>query len=155
MRQPSLTTSLMRLLAKACPVHSPSRSRAACVGAAALLLTSGAAWAQTQLLNVSYDPTRELHRDLSQEFAREWKEKTGETVVIRSSHGGSGKQARSVIDGLNADVVTLGLAADIDAIARATKKIPEDWQKRLPHNASPYTFHDRVRGQEGQSKGHP
>src|SRR4051812_4597351 len=139
MRQPSLTTSLMRLLAKARPVHSPSRSRAACVGAAAFLLTSGAAWAQTQLLNVSYDPTRELHRDLSQEFAREWKDKTGETVVIRSSHGGSGKQARSVIDGLPADVVTLALAADIDAIARATKKIPEDWQKRLPHNASPYT----------------
>ena len=139
MRQTSLTTSLMRLLAKACSLHSPSQSRAACVGAAALLLTSGAALAQTQLLNVSYDPTRELHRDLSQEFARAWKEKTGETVVIRSSHGGSGKQARSVIDGLNADVVTLGLAADIDAIARATKKIPEDWQKRLPHNASPYT----------------
>ena len=139
MRQTSLTTSLMRLLAKAGSSRVPSRSRAACVGAAALLLTSGAALAQTQLLNVSYDPTRELHRDLSQEFARAWKEKTGETVVIRSSHGGSGKQARSVIDGLNADVVTLALAADIDAIARATKKIPEDWQKRLPHNASPYT----------------
>src|SRR3954471_2375655 len=106
MRQTSLTTSLMRLLAKACSLHSPSQSRAACIGAAALLLTSGAALAQTQLLNVSYDPTRELHRDLSQEFARAWKEKTGETVVIRSSHGGSGKQARSVIDGLPADVVT-------------------------------------------------
>ena len=139
MRQTSLTTSLMRLIAKAGSSRVPSRSRAAWVGAAALLLTSGAALAQTQLLNVSYDPTRELHRDLSQEFARAWKEKTGETVVIRSSHGGSGKQARSVIDGLNADVVTLALAADIDAIARATKKIPEDWQKRLPHNASPYT----------------
>src|SRR3954462_8492654 len=108
MRQTSLTTSLMRLIAKACPVHSQSRSRAACVGAAALLLTSGAAWAKTQRLNVSYEPTCELHRDLSQEFAREWKEKTGATVLIRSSHGGSGKQARAGIDGLNADVVALG-----------------------------------------------
>src|SRR4051812_44332394 len=120
-----LTTSLARLLAKARSVPALHRSRAAWVGFAALLATSGAAWAQTQLLNVSYDPTRELHRDLSQEFAREWKEKTGETVVIRSSHGGSGKQARSVIDGLPADVVTLALAADIDAIARATNKIPD------------------------------
>src|SRR3954470_3696000 len=122
MRQFSLTTSLVRLLAKARSAPALHRSRAACVGLAALLATSGAALAQTQLLNVSYDPTRELHRDLSQEFAREWKEKTGESIVIRSSHGGSGKQARSVIDGLPADVVTLALAADIDAIARATKK---------------------------------
>src|SRR5215204_2021371 len=138
MRQTRLTTSLARLLAKARSVPALHRSRAACVGAA-LLLSSGAAWAQTQLLNVSYDPTRELHRDLSQEFAREWNEKTGETVVIRSSHGGSGKQARSGIDGLPADVVTLGLAAFFFNDTATTEKIPEDWQKRLPHNASPYT----------------
>src|SRR3712207_4191947 len=109
------------------------------LGATAMILASTGAWAQTQLLNVSYDPTRELHRELSQEFTKEWKEKTGETLVIRSSHGGSGAQARAVIDGLSADVVTLALAADIDAIARNSKKIPEDWQKRLPHNSSPYT----------------
>lgn len=138
-RQTSLTSFLLRLLALARPAAVPRRSRAARAAVAALLLSSGAAWAQTELLNVSYDPTRELHRDLSQEFARAWKEKTGETVVIRSSHGGSGKQARAVIDGLPADVVTLALAADIDAIARATNKLPADWQKRLPHNAAPYT----------------
>src|SRR3954453_21127150 len=102
MRQPSLTTSLMRLIAKACALRVPSRSRAAWVGAAALLLTSGAPWAQIQLTNVSYAPTGELHRGLSQEFAREWKEKTGETVVIRSSHGGSGKRVCSVGGGLTA-----------------------------------------------------
>jgi ABC-type sulfate transport system substrate-binding protein len=85
MRQTRLTTTFMRLLTKACSLRAPSRSRAAGIGVAALLLASGPAWAQTQLLNVSYDPTRELHRDLSQEFACAWKEKTGETVVIRSS----------------------------------------------------------------------
>jgi sulfate/thiosulfate-binding protein len=115
------------------------RSARACLVAAAILMASTGAWAQTQLLNVSYDPTRELHRDLTREFAKEWKEKSGETVVFRSSHGGSGAQARAVIDGLSADVVTLALAADIDAIARRTNKIPQDWQKRLPHNSSPYT----------------
>jgi sulfate/thiosulfate-binding protein len=97
------------------------------------------AFAQTQLLNVSYDPTRELYRDINAAFIAHWKQQTGETVVVRASHGGSGRQARSVIDGLNADVVTLALAADIDAIVKATKKIPADWQKRLPHNSSPYT----------------
>jgi sulfate/thiosulfate-binding protein len=107
--------------------------------AAGLLMLSGQAWSQTELLNVSYDPTRELYREINQAFAAEWKKQTGETVTIRTSHGGSGRQARSVIDGLNADVVTLALAGDIDEIARLTKKIPEDWQKRLPNNASPYT----------------
>jgi len=90
------------------------------------------------LLNVSYDPTRELYQAFNPEFARYWKEGTGQSVSIRQSHGGSGKQARSVIDGLDADVVTLALAYDIDAIAEKSGKLPADWQKRLPHNASPY-----------------
>jgi len=92
-----------------------------------------------ELLNVSYDPTRELYKAVNQAFAEEWKAKTGEDVTIKQSHGGSGKQARSVIDGLDADVVTLALAADIDAISKQTNKLPADWQKRLPHNSSPYT----------------
>lgn len=97
------------------------------------------AWAQTTLLNVSYDPTRELYHAYNQAFARHWKETTGEDVVIRQSHGGAGKQARAVIDGLEADIVTLALAYDIDAIAEKTGKIPTDWQSRLPHNSAPYT----------------
>lgn len=99
----------------------------------------GAAQAQTTLLNVSYDPTRELYQEYNPEFARYWKGKTGESVTIKQSHGGAGKQARAVIDGLEADVVTLALAYDIDAIAEQTGKIPADWQKRLAHNSSPYT----------------
>jgi sulfate transport system substrate-binding protein len=87
---------------------------------------------------VSYDPTRELYADFNKAFARHWKEQTGQSVTIRASHGGSGAQARAVIDGLEADVVTLALAWDVDAIARANL-IPEDWQKRLPNNSSPYT----------------
>jgi sulfate transport system substrate-binding protein len=90
------------------------------------------------LLNVSYDPTRELYQEFNQAFAREWKIKTGDDVKVKQSHGGSGKQARSVIDGLDADVVTLALASDIDAIA-ARGFIAKDWQKRLPHNSAPYT----------------
>jgi sulfate/thiosulfate transport system substrate-binding protein len=91
------------------------------------------------LLNVSYDPTRELYVEFNQAFARYWKGKTGLDVVVKQSHGGSGKQARSVIDGLEADVVTLGLAGDIDALANNGGWVARDWQKRLPHNASPYT----------------
>lgn len=91
------------------------------------------------LLNVSYDPTRELYVEYNAAFARYWKAKTGQTVKFRQSHGGSGKQARTVIDGLAADVVTLALAADIDAIARKGKLLPINWQSRLPHNSSPYT----------------
>jgi sulfate/thiosulfate-binding protein len=97
------------------------------------------AHAQVALLNVSYDPTRELYKDFNDAFARHWKEKTGQTLTIRQSHGGSGKQARSVIDGLEADVVTLALAYDIDALHERGKLIPKDWQKRLPSNSSPYT----------------
>ncbi len=94
---------------------------------------------QVTLLNVSYDPTRELYQEFNTVFVKYWKEKTGENVTIHQSHGGSSKQARSVIDGLKADVVTLALAYDIDAIAEKTKSIPENWQTRLPHNSSPYT----------------
>lgn len=92
-----------------------------------------------ELLNVSYDPTRELYAEFNREFARYWQEKTGQTVSVRQSHGGSGKQARAVIDGLEADVVTLALAYDIDAIAEHARLLPADWQLRLPHNSSPYT----------------
>src|SRR5437870_2605742 len=91
------------------------------------------------LLNVSYDPTRELYQDFNAAFSKYWKEKTGDAITIRQSHGGSGKQARAVIDGLAADVVTLALAYDIDAIAEKAKLLPTDWQKRLPNNSSPYT----------------
>ena len=91
------------------------------------------------LLNVSYDPTREFYEEYNAEFARYWKEKTGQVVKIDQSHGGSGKQARAVIDGLEADVVTLALAYDIDAIGEKAGLLPADWQTRLPHNSAPYT----------------
>jgi sulfate transport system substrate-binding protein len=94
---------------------------------------------EVTILNVSYDPTRELYEAFDSAFAKHWKETTGQTVVIRQSHGGSGKQARAVIDGLDADVVTLALAPDIDAISKIAKAIPSDWQKRLPDNSTPYT----------------
>ncbi len=91
------------------------------------------------LLNVSYDPTRELYQEYNEAFAKYWKEKTGESVTVHQSHGGSGKQARAVIDGLEADVVTLALAYDVDAIQEKAGLFPADWQKRLPHNSAPYT----------------
>ncbi|MBN2563925.1 MAG: sulfate ABC transporter substrate-binding protein [Phycisphaerae bacterium] len=91
------------------------------------------------LLNVSYDPTRELYKEFNGAFARHWKEETGQTVTVRQSHGGAGKQARAVIDGLEADVVTLALAYDIDEISRRTGVMAADWQKRLPNNSCPYT----------------
>ena len=101
---------------------------------------SGTASAQrAELLNVSYDPTRELYAEFNDAFANKWKADTGQTVTIRASHGGSGKQARSVIDGLEADVVSLALAYDVDALNQRGRLIPADWQKRLPDNASPYT----------------
>jgi sulfate/thiosulfate transport system substrate-binding protein len=105
----------------------------------ALTAIATSALAQTTLLNVSYDPTREFYQDFNAEFAKQWKTKTGDSISIKQSHGGSGKQARSVIDGLEADVVTLALAYDIDVIAEKAKKLPTDWQKRLAHNSSPYT----------------
>jgi sulfate/thiosulfate-binding protein len=106
--------------------------------AALSALLPTAAFADSELLNVSYDPTRELYQELNEAFAKEWQAKTGEAITIQQSHGGSGKQARAVIDGLEADVVTLALAYDIDAIARKGL-IAQDWQKRLGNNSSPYT----------------
>ena len=105
----------------------------------AALMPAAHAQGSVTLLNVSYDPTRELYQDYNAAFAKYWKAKTGETVTVKNSHGGSGKQARSVIDGLDADVVTLALAYDIDALHDHGKLLPADWQKRLPSNASPYT----------------
>jgi sulfate transport system substrate-binding protein len=99
----------------------------------------GYAFADTTILNVSYDPTRELYKEYNAAFAAKWKADTGETVTIQTSHGGSGKQARAVIDGLDADVVTLALESDINAIAEKTRKIAPDWRSRLPNNSSPYT----------------
>jgi len=107
--------------------------------AAASNLGVGLAFSQTTLLNVSYDPTRELYKEFNAAFAAKWKAETGEDVTIQTSHGGSGKQARAVIDGLDADVVTLALESDIDAIAEKSGKIPADWRARLPNNSSPYT----------------
>ncbi len=95
--------------------------------------------APVTLLNVSYDPTRELYQDYNAAFAKYWKAKTGQTVTVQQSHGGSSKQARAVIDGLEADVVTLALAYDIDAISEKAKLLPANWQSRLPNNSSPYT----------------
>ena len=107
--------------------------------AALLSVALSAQAADISLLNVSYDPTRELYQDFNAAFAKHWKAKTGDNVTIKQSHGGAGKQARAVIDGLEADVVTLALAYDIDAIAEKAKLFPADWQKRLQHNSSPYT----------------
>jgi sulfate transport system substrate-binding protein len=103
------------------------------------IFLSNPVYAETTLLSVSYDPTREFYKEFNEAFAADWKANTGETITIKQSHGGSGKQARAVIDGLDADVVTLALAADIDQIAKQTKKLPAHWAKRLPANSSPYT----------------
>jgi sulfate transport system substrate-binding protein len=111
---------------------------AAVLSALAVSAIAPAVAADISLLNVSYDPTRELYQDVNAAFAKEWKAKTGDTVKIKQSHGGSGKQGRAVIDGLEADVVSLALAYDIDAIAEH-KLLSPDWQKKLPHNSTPYT----------------
>ena len=106
----------------------------------AIALTAGCTRREGMvLLNVSYDPTRELYQDYNALFVRHWRQRTGETIAIEQSHGGSGKQARSVIDGQMADVVTLALAADIDALHRVANLVPADWQQRLPNNSAPYT----------------
>src|SRR5260221_6246778 len=121
----------------------PPRRRSLLAAAAALLcwaaLAGPAGAAHVTLLNVSYDPTREFYEQYNTAFAAYWKQKTGDTVTVRQSHGGSGKQARSVIEGLEADVVTLALAADIDGIARNGKLLPEGWAQRLPQDSAPYT----------------
>lgn len=123
----------------------PRHSGALYPALARLILVAGLvaalplARAEATLLNVSYDPTREFYQDYNALFAREWQARTGEVPNLRQSHGGSGKQARAVIDGLEADVVTLALAYDIDVIAEKTALLPKDWQARLPHNSAPYT----------------
>ena len=106
---------------------------------AALVLSPIAQAADITLLNVSYDPTRELYQDYNTAFSKYWKAKTGDNVTIKASHGGSGKQARAIIDGLDADVATLALAYDVDQLYEKGKLIPKDWQKRLGHNSAPYT----------------
>ncbi len=109
------------------------------VPAITTVFTQPAAARKITLLNVSYDPTRELYQEYNAAFARYWQAKTGDAVTVRQSHGGSGKQGRAVIDGLEADVVTLALAYDIDALGEKANLLPQNWQTRLPHNSAPYT----------------
>jgi sulfate transport system substrate-binding protein len=123
------------------------------IASAALGLSTLAAQAQISLLNVSYDPTRELYVEFNQAFAKHWKAKTGQDVTVKQSHGGSGKQTRAIIDGLEADVATLALAGDTDALHVNGKLIPADWQKRLTHNSSPYTSTIVLVVREGNPKG--
>ena len=119
-------------------MFKPTAPRHFIPAAMAVFLAATQVAGAASLLNVSYDPTRELYKDINKAFADEQKA-AGVSVTVRVSHGGSGAQARSVIDGVPADVVTLGIPSDIDAIARLTKKIPEDWAKRLPNDSLPYT----------------
>jgi len=123
------------------------------VGIALLLAPAGAHAKRIELLNVSYDPTREVYVAFNQAFAAHWRAKTGDTVSIRQSHGGSSKQARAVIDGLRADVVSLALAYDIDAIQRNGRLLPADWQTRLPHNSAPYYSTLALLVRKGNPKG--
>lgn len=111
----------------------------ATIATVALTVSVAKAADKLELLNVSYDPTRELYEEYNVLFAKHWKEKTGQDIAIKQSHGGSGKQARAVIDGLQADVVTLALAYDIDAVAEKGKLLPLNWQEKFPNNSSPYT----------------
>ena len=125
------------------------------LSAFALVSALGSSLAQNpvSLLNVSYDPTRELYVEFNAAFAKHWKTSSGQDVTIKQSHGGSGKQARSVIDGLDADVVTLALAGDVDALHKQAQLIPANWQKRLPHNSSPYTSTIVLVVRQGNPKG--
>src|SRR5512145_1303448 len=125
-------------------------TKATLFGAGFLASTASA---NVTLLNVSYDPTRELYQDFNAAFAKHWKEKTGNDVTVRQSHGGSGKQARAIIDGLEADVATLALAYDVDELAAKAWLIPNDWQKRLSHNSSPYTSTIVLLVRKGNPKG--
>ena len=118
---------------------SSARSFSRLLLASALLLAPTLQAKEVRLLNVSYDPTREFYRDVNRQFAQEWLAKTGDTLVVEQSHGGSGSQSRSVLDGLRADVVTLALAADIEPLARVGRLIDANWQQQLPHNSSPYS----------------
>ncbi len=132
---------------------SPIRSTTLLFTLASLTFAASVLAKDITLLNVSYDPTRELYTEFNAAFAKHWKEKTGDTVTIQQSHGGSGKQARAVIDGLQADVVTLALAYDIDAISEKAKLFPGDWQKRLPNNSAPYTSTILFLVRKGNPKG--
>lgn len=135
-------------------MNSNTKSLKFSVGILAVFLAiSQTKAAEIRLLNVSYDPTRELYADYNDAFSRHWKSKTGDTVVVQQSHGGSGKQARAVIDGLQADVVTLALAFDVDAIAERARLFPLEWQKRLPQNSSPYTSTINFLVRKGNPKG--
>ena len=130
------------------------RIQAAVIAAALIVLAAGVRADNTvTLLNVSYDPTRELYQEINAAFAAQWKAKTGQTVTINQSHGGSGKQARSVIDGLEADVVTLALAYDVDAVSTIGKLIAPGWQTRLPSNSAPYTSTIVLLVRKGNAKG--
>lgn len=123
------------------------------ISAVLAALLSPLALADVSLLNVSYDPTRELYQDFNVAFAKYWQTKTGETVTVKQSHGGSGKQARSVIDGLEADVVTLALSDDIDKLHKTGGLVAANWQKRLPHNSAPYTSTIVLLVRKGNPKG--
>jgi sulfate/thiosulfate transport system substrate-binding protein len=131
------------------------RSAVLALSALVLATAAGSSLAQTpvSLLNVSYDPTRELYVEFNAAFAKYWKATSGQDVTVKQSHGGSGKQARSVIDGLDADVVTLALAGDVDALNKQAFLIPANWQKRLPHNSSPYTSTIVLVVRQGNPKG--
>jgi len=126
---------------------------AAVVCAVGFLSGASSAQAQTEILNVSYDPTRELYKEFNEAFAKYWKGKAGQDVTIRQSHGGSSKQARAVIEGLEADIVTLALAYDVDAIAEQAGLMPKDWQTRLPKNSSPYVSTVAFLVRKGNPKG--
>lgn len=128
------------------------KSRALLVVLLAVFACLGTA-KETRFLNVSYDPTRELYQEVNRVFGRDWQARSGQAVAFQQSHGGSGKQARSVIDGLPGDVVTLALAYDIDMIAKRGKLLPEDWQQRLPHNSAPYTSTIVFLVRQGNPKG--
>ncbi len=132
-------------------IQSLLRRAALAWGLAAAGLVS--AQPSSALLNVSYDPTRELYSEFNGAFIKHWKGKTGQDITVKQSHGGSGKQARSVIDGIDADVVTLALAGDVDALHKHGALIPKDWQKRLPHNSSPYTSTIVLVVRQGNPKG--
>uniref|UniRef100_A4WQN6 Sulfate ABC transporter, periplasmic sulfate-binding protein n=1 Tax=Cereibacter sphaeroides (strain ATCC 17025 / ATH 2.4.3) TaxID=349102 RepID=A4WQN6_CERS5 len=130
-----------------------SLGRGLAIAGVALAAALGAPAGAETLLNVSYDPTRELYRDVNEAFAKHWQSQGNPAPTLESSHGGSGAQARAVIDGLNAQVVTLALASDIDAIAAKSGRIPADWQAKRPHNSSPYTSTIVFLVREGNPKG--
>jgi sulfate transport system substrate-binding protein len=134
-------------------LSSITRRTALVLGASLSFAGFVGAAAAAELLKDSYDPTRELYSEYNAAFAKHWKEKTGDDVIIKRSHGGSGKQARAVIDGLDADVVTLALAGDVDQLYKNGGLIPADWQKRLPNNSSPYTSTIVLLVRKGNPKG--